>query len=130
MIFIQPEGWAKPKGYSNGVLASGRMLAISGMVGWDNMGQFQATDLPGQVRQALLNVRSVLEAAGGRPEHIVRMTWYLMDRQAYKSASKEIGMIYREIIGRHYPAMSALQVAGLVEDQALVEIEVTAMLPE
>ena len=130
MIFIQPEGWARPRGYSNGVIASGRMLSISGMVGWDTQERFQANDLVGQVRQALLNVVAVLEAAGGRPEHIVRMTWFLTDKQTYKDSAKEIGLIYREIIGRHYPAMSAIQVAGLIEDQALVEIEVTAMLPE
>jgi enamine deaminase RidA (YjgF/YER057c/UK114 family) len=130
MEFLQPEGWAKPRGYSNGVAASGRMVFVSGMVGWDADGVFHTDDFAGQVRQALSNVVAVLAAGGARPEHIVRMTWYVLDKKEYVAAYPEIGVAYRELIGRHFPAMSAVQVAGLVEDRARVEIEVTAVVPE
>ena len=130
MDFLQPPGWAKPRGYSNGVAASGRVVSVSGMIGWDERGQFQSLDLPGQVRQALVNAVAVLAEAGARPEHIVRMTWYLIDINAYKAAAKEIGQAYRDVIGRHYPAMTAVRVMGLVEELALVEIEVTAIIPD
>jgi enamine deaminase RidA (YjgF/YER057c/UK114 family) len=130
MEFLQPEGWAKPRGYSNGVAASGRMVFVSGMVGWDADGVFHTDDFAGQVRQALINIVAVLAAGGARPEHIVRMTWYVIDKREYVAAYPEIGIAYRELIGRHFPAMSAVQVAGLVEDRARVEIEVTALVPE
>lgn len=130
MEILQPPGWARPKGYSNGIAANGRMVFVSGMVGWDAQERFQAADLPGQVRQALLNVVAVLAQGGAGPQHIVRMTWYLRDKRAYMAAWREIGEAYREIIGKHYPAMSAVQVADLIEDAALVEIEVTAVVPE
>jgi enamine deaminase RidA (YjgF/YER057c/UK114 family) len=129
MDILHPPGWARPKGYSNGIAASGRMVFVSGMIGWDAQERFQAADLPGQVRQALLNTVAVLEQGGARPEHIVRMTWYLRDKRAYMAAWREIGAAYREIIGKHYPAMSAVQVSDLIEDAALVEIEVTAVVP-
>jgi enamine deaminase RidA (YjgF/YER057c/UK114 family) len=129
MDLLHPPGWARPKGFANGVAASGRMIFVSGMVGWDEQCRFQATDLVGQVRQALSNVVAVLREGGAAPEHIVRMTWYLRDKRAYLNASREIGPVYREIIGRHYPAMTAIQVADLIEDAALVEIEVTAVVP-
>jgi enamine deaminase RidA (YjgF/YER057c/UK114 family) len=129
MDILQPPGWARPKGFANGVAASGRMIFVSGMVGWDEQCRFQATDLVGQVRQALNNVVAVLREGGAAPEHIVRMTWYLRDKHAYLNASREIGAAYREIIGRHYPAMTAIQVADLIEDAALVEIEATAVVP-
>ena len=129
MDILHPPGWARPKGYSNGIAASGRMVFVSGMIGWDAQERFQAEDLPGQVRQALLNIVAVLEQGGARPEHIVRMTWYLRDKRAYMAAWREIGAAYREIIGKHYPAMSAVQVSDLIEDAALVEIEVTAVVP-
>ena len=129
MDILQPPGWARPKGYSNGIAASGRMVFVAGMIGWDAQERFQAEDLPGQVRQALLNIVAVLEQGGARPEHIVRMTWYLRDKRAYMAAWREIGAAYREIIGKHYPAMSAVQVSDLIEDAALVEIEVTAVVP-
>jgi enamine deaminase RidA (YjgF/YER057c/UK114 family) len=129
MEILQPPGWARPKGYSNGIAASGRMVFVAGMIGWDAQERFQAEDLPGQVRQALLNIVAVLEQGGARPEHIVRMTWYLRDKRAYMAAWREIGAAYREIIGKHYPAMSAVQVSELIEDAALVEIEVTAVVP-
>jgi enamine deaminase RidA (YjgF/YER057c/UK114 family) len=130
MEILHPFGWVKPKGYSNGVAASGRMVFVSGMVGWDADGKFPTDDFAGQVRQALLNIVAVLAEAKVRPEHIVRMTWYVVDKKEYLAASKEIGIAYREIIGRHFPAMTAVQVVALVEDRARVEIEVTAVVPE
>lgn len=130
MEFLQPPGWARPRGYSNGVAASGRMVFVSGMIGWDGQGVFHSDDFAAQVRQALLNVVAVLAEAGARPEHIVRMTWYVLDKHEYVAAYKDIGAAYREIIGKHFPAMTAVQVAGLVEDRARVEIEVTAVVPE
>ncbi|MFC0169570.1 RidA family protein [Pseudoduganella danionis] len=129
MDFLQPPGWARPRGYSNGVAASGRMVFVSGMIGWDGQGVFHSDDFAAQVRQALLNVVAVLAEAQARPEHIVRMTWYVLDKREYVAAYKEIGAAYREIIGKHFPAMTAVQVAGLVEDRARVEIEVTAVVP-
>lgn len=129
MEILQPPGWARPRGYSNGVAASGRMVCVSGMIGWDGDGVFHTDDFAGQVRQALLNIVAVLAEARAKPEHIVRMTWYVVDKNEYVAAYKEIGRAYREIIGAHYPAMTAVQVAALVEDRAKVEIEVTAVVP-
>jgi enamine deaminase RidA (YjgF/YER057c/UK114 family) len=129
MEFLQPPGWARPRGYSNGVAASGRMVCVSGMIGWDAQGVFHTDDFAGQVRQALQNAVEVLAEAGARPEHIVRMTWYVLDKREYVAAYKEVGAAYRELIGKHFPAMTAVQVAGLVEDRARVEIEVTAVIP-
>jgi enamine deaminase RidA (YjgF/YER057c/UK114 family) len=129
MEFLQPEGWTKPRGYANGIAASGRMVFVSGMVGWDADGVFHTDDFAGQVRQALANIVAVLAEGGARPEHIVRMTWYVLDKKEYVAAWPEIGAAYRELIGRHFPTMSAVQVAGLVEDRARVEIEVTAVVP-
>jgi enamine deaminase RidA (YjgF/YER057c/UK114 family) len=129
MEILQPPHWAKPRGYSNGVAASGRMVCVSGMIGWDGQGVFHTDDFAGQVRQALENIVAVLAEAGARPEHIVRMTWYVIDRKEYVAAYKEVGQAYRDVIGAHYPAMTAVQVAGLVEDRARVEIEVTALVP-
>jgi enamine deaminase RidA (YjgF/YER057c/UK114 family) len=126
---VQPEGWAPPKGYANGVLASGRQLYVGGQIGWNAQGQFESDDLVDQVRQALRNCLAVLEAAGGGAEHMVRMTWYLVDKKAYVARLKDIGAAYREVMGRNFPAMTAVQVVSLVEDRALVEIEVTAVLP-
>jgi enamine deaminase RidA (YjgF/YER057c/UK114 family) len=130
MQILQPEGWAKPKGYSNGVAASGRTVCVSGMIGWDADCRFHTGDFAGQTRQALQNIVEVLQQAGARPEHIVRMTWYVVDKQEYIGAAKAVGAAYREIIGRHYPAMTAVQVVALIEDQARVEIEVTAIVPD
>ena len=130
MEFLQPEGWPRPRGYSNGIAASGRMVFVSGMVGWDRDGIFHTDDFAGQVRQALQNIVEVLAEGGAKPEHIVRMTWYVLDKKEYVAAYPEIGTAYRELIGRHFPTMSAVQVAGLVEDRARVEIEVTTVLPE
>ena len=129
MEILQPPHWARPRGYSNGVAASGRTVCVSGMIGWDGQGVFHTDDFAGQARQALENVVAVLAEADARPEHIVRMTWYVIDRKEYVAAYKEVGAAYRDVIGAHYPAMTAVQVAGMVEDRARVEIEVTAIVP-
>jgi len=130
MDILQPPGWARPRGYSNGISASGRTVCVSGMVGWDAECVFQTDDFAGQVRQALQNIVEVLTEANAKPEHIVRMTWYVIDKKEYVGAYKEVGEAYRDVIGRHYPTMTAVQVAGLIEDRARVEIEVTAIVPE
>lgn len=129
MDFLQPPDWVRPRGYANGVAATGRTVSVSGMIGWDGQGHFHTDDFAGQVRQALQNVVAVLAEAGARPEHIVRMTWYVLDKAEYLGAQAAVGAVYREVIGRHYPAMSAVQVAGLMEPRARVEIEVTAIIP-
>jgi len=129
MEFLLPPGWPRPRGYSNGVVASGRTVYVSGMIGWDAQGVFHTDDFAGQVRQALANIVAVLAEAGTGPEHIVRMTWYVLDTKEYTGAYKAVGAAYREVIGAHYPAMTAVQVAGLVEERARVEIEVTAVVP-
>ncbi len=129
MDILLPPGWVRPRGYSNGVAASGRTVCVSGMIGWDGQCKFHSADFAGQVRQALLNVVAVLAEADARPEHIVRMTWYVLDKKEYVAAYKDIGAAYRDIIGPHFPAMTAVQVAALIEDEARVEIEVTAIVP-
>ncbi|HVK32613.1 MAG TPA: RidA family protein [Burkholderiaceae bacterium] len=126
---LQPAGWAEPKGYANGVAASGRQVFVAGQIGWNAACQFDSDDLVDQVRQALANVVAVLAAAGAQPAHIVRMTWYVVDKRDYLARAKEIGRAYRELIGDYDVAMSAVQVAALIEDRAKVEIEVTAVLP-
>jgi len=130
MEFLQPPGWPRPKGYANGVVARGRQVHVSGMVGWTPAGVFETDDFVAQSRQALVNIVAVLHEAGAGPEHIVRMTWYVLDKREYLGAGPALGAAYREIIGRHYPAMTAVQVAGLMEDRARVEIEVTAIIPD
>lgn len=127
---LNPPDWPRPRGYANGVAAQGRAVYVSGMVGWDANGVFQTDDFVGQARQALENAVTVLALAGARPEHIVRMTWYVLDRREYLDCGAALGEAYRAVIGRHYPAMSAVQVAALMEDRARVEIEVTAVLPD
>ena len=126
---LQPAHWARPKGYANGVAATGRHIFVAGMIGWDAQNQFQTDDLVGQVRQALQNVVDVLAAAGATPAHITRMTWYLTDKRNYLACAREIGAAYRDIIGDFGIAMTAVQVSALIEDRALVEIEVTAVIP-
>ncbi len=126
---IQPEGWPSPRGYANGVVAAGGMIFVAGQVGWDERHIFRSTDLVDQIRQALQNVITVLAAGGARPVHIVRLNWYLADKDEYKNRRKEIGVVYRELMGAHYPAMTAVQVGGFIEEGACVEIEATAMLP-
>ncbi|MGA8103015.1 MAG: RidA family protein [Candidatus Acidiferrales bacterium] len=129
MKYLQPADWKRPRGYSNGIAATGRFVFVSGMIGWDAQEKFVAQDLVGQVRQALQNVVLVLAEADAKPEHIVRMTWFVVDKSEYINAYEQVGVVYREIIGRHYPAMTAVQVVGLIEDQARVEIDVTAVVP-
>jgi enamine deaminase RidA (YjgF/YER057c/UK114 family) len=129
MDILHPPGWPRARGYSNGVAASGRTVCVSGMIGWDAQGQFQSDDFVAQTRQALQNIVAVLAEAGARPEHIVRMTWYVLDKREYLDAGAAVGAAYRDVIGRHYPAMSAVQVAGLMEERARVEIEATAIVP-
>ena len=126
---ILPEGWARPKGYANGVVAQGRMLFIAGMIGWDGDQRFHTDDFAGQARQALQNVADVLKAAGGTGENIVRMTWYVTDKREYLAAGREVGQAFREIIGSYTIAMTAVEVKALIEDRAKVEIECTAVLP-
>jgi enamine deaminase RidA (YjgF/YER057c/UK114 family) len=130
MKVIQPPHWARPRGYSNGVMARGQMVFVAGMIGWDAQCVFHTDDMAGQVRQALINVVDVLTEAGARPEHIVRMTWYVTDKREYVAAYPEIGKAFREIIGSFNAAMTAVQVSELVEDRAKVEIEVTAVIPD
>jgi enamine deaminase RidA (YjgF/YER057c/UK114 family) len=127
---LQPPGWARPKGYANGVAVRGRQVFVAGMIGWDGQGQFHTDDMAGQVRQALHNVVAVLAEAGAKPEHIVRMTWYVTDKREYLREAREIGAIYRAVIGSFSVAMTAVQVAALIEDRAKVEIEVTAVVPD
>lgn len=127
---LQPAVWAAPRGYANGVAASGRQVFVAGQIGWNEGCEFDSDDFIAQVRQALLNVRAVLAEAGAAPEHIVRMTWYLIDKREYIARGCEVGQAYREVLGRDYGiAMSAVQVSALMEDRAKVEIEVTAVVP-
>ena len=127
---LQPEGWPRPSGYSNGVLAQGRQVFVAGQVGWNpRSGEFESASLVDQAAQTLRNVLAVLAQADGRPEHIVRMTWYLTSRSEYLAHLKEIGAAYREIMGKHFPAMTAVEVSALVEAKAKVEIEATAVIP-
>jgi enamine deaminase RidA (YjgF/YER057c/UK114 family) len=125
---VLPEGWARPKGYANGVLAQGRMLFIAGMIGWDGDQRFHSDDFGVQARQALQNVADVLKAAGGKGENIVRMTWYVTDKREYLAAGRAVGQAFREIIGSYTIAMTAVEVKALIEDRAKVEIECTAMI--
>jgi enamine deaminase RidA (YjgF/YER057c/UK114 family) len=129
MEVLLPAGWARPKGYANGVAASGRMVFIAGMIGWDEQGRFASYDFAAQARQALQNIVAVLKESGGEPQHIVRMTWYVTDKQEYLAAGKAIGQAFREIIGSYNAAMTAVQVTALIEDRAKVEIEATAVVP-
>jgi enamine deaminase RidA (YjgF/YER057c/UK114 family) len=125
---LQPPGWARPRGYANGVAAEGRQVFVSGQIGWDAEQRFVGDGFAAQARQALANVVAVLACAGARPEHVVRLTWYVTSRDEYNDALTEIGAAYRELIGRHYPAMSVVVVAGLLEPRAKVEIEATAVV--
>lgn len=129
MDILLPDGWPRPKGYSNGVAAAGRLVFVAGQVGWDEEGRFPP-DFAGQFRQTLANTLAVLAEAGAGPQHIVRMTWYLTDLKAYRAAPTEIGAAYHDLIGKHYPAMAVVEVAGLVEPEAMVEIETTAVIPD
>jgi enamine deaminase RidA (YjgF/YER057c/UK114 family) len=126
---LLPEGWPRPAGYSNGVVAEGRQIFIAGQVGWNAQGRFPSADLAGQVRQSLENILAILAESQARPEHIVRLTWYITSRDEYHAELKQIGAAYRGVMGRHFPAMSVVQVVALMEAQAKVEIEATAFIP-
>jgi enamine deaminase RidA (YjgF/YER057c/UK114 family) len=127
---LLPAGWVKPRGYANGVAARGTQVFIAGQIGWDAQGHFHSSDFAAQARQALLNIVAVLDAAGGRPEHLVRLTWYVTDKREYVAALRDVGSAFRELIGNYDIAMSAVQVAALIEDEAKVEIEATAVIPD
>lgn len=127
---LQPPGWATPKGYANGVAATGRQVFVAGMIGWNPQQRFDSDDFVAQVRQALVNVVAVLAQAGAEPRHITRMTWYLTDKREYLARGREVGAVFREVIGDYAIAMTAVVVAALIEDRAKVEIEVTAVVPE
>jgi enamine deaminase RidA (YjgF/YER057c/UK114 family) len=130
-VILQPEGWAAPVGYTNGVAVEGRQIFLAGQIGWNPATcQFKTDDLAAQVRQALENIAALLRAAGAEPAHLVRLTWYITDKPAYLAARREIGKAYRDVIGRHFPPMSLVVVAALLEDRALVEIEATAVVPD
>jgi enamine deaminase RidA (YjgF/YER057c/UK114 family) len=130
MKTLLPAGWPRPKGYANGISASGRMVFTAGIIGWDEEQRFVAFDLPGQFRQLLINTLAILAEGGAGPEHVVRMTWYVTDRNDYVANLSVIGGIYRELIGNHYPAMAVVEVAALVEPLARIEIETIAVVPE
>ena len=129
MQILQPPAWARAKGFSNGIVASGRLVFIAGQVGWTGQGEWKEKSFAGQFRQTLQNILEVLAQAKGSPEHIVRLTWYVLDRQEYLNSLKEVGAAYRELMGRHYPTMAVVQVSGLVERDARLEIEATAVIP-
>jgi enamine deaminase RidA (YjgF/YER057c/UK114 family) len=127
---LQPAEWMRPKGYSNGVAARGKMIFVSGQVGWDGQCQFTSDTLSGQVKQALHNIVRVLKEGNAEPRHLVRLTWFVLSRDAYLREVRDIGAAYREVLGKNFPAMSVIEVRGLVEQQALVEIEATAVVPD
>lgn len=127
---LQPEGWAKPLGYANGIAARGRLVFVGGQVGWTGQAKFETDDLVGQVRQTLQNVVAILAEAGAEPRHVTSMTWYFTSKTEYLANLKGIGEVYREVMGRHYPAMAAVQVTALMEDRAKVEIQATAVVPD
>jgi enamine deaminase RidA (YjgF/YER057c/UK114 family) len=128
---LQPAGWAKPSGYANGIAARGRLVFVAGQIGWNPAtGEIETDDLAQQTEIALRNVAAVLREAGAGPEHVTRMTWYITDKPAYLAARREIGRAWREVMGRHYPAMAAVVVSALIEDRARIEIEATAVVPE
>jgi len=127
---LNPPGWATPRGYANGIAARGRLIFVGGQIGWNAQQRFESDAFVPQARQALANVVAVLKEAGAAPEHIVRMTWYVIDKREYLASYRELGEAYRTVIGRHFPAMTAVEVAALMEDRAKVEIEATAVVPD
>jgi len=129
MHILHPKSWARAKGFSNGVVAEGRVVFVAGQVGWNAEQEFESDDFVAQVEQALANIAAVMAEAGAGPEHLVRLTWYVIDKREYLSRLDDVGQAYRRVIGRHYPAMTLVQVTSLVEDRARVEIEATAVLP-
>jgi enamine deaminase RidA (YjgF/YER057c/UK114 family) len=130
MKTLQPPDWTAPKGYANGIAARGTLVFVAGQVGWNAQQQFESDDFVAQSKRALQNIVAVLDEAGARPEHVVRLTWYVLDKQVYLASLRALGGVYREVMGRHYPAMTAVQVAGFVEEGARLEIEATAVIPD
>ena len=130
MQTLQPPGWARPKGFSNGIACRGDLVFIAGQIGWTGQGEWKERSFAGQFRQALANILEVLKEAKGGPQHIVRLTWYVLDKKEYLASLAEVGAAYRELMGRHYPTMAVVQVSGLIEDEARLEIEATAVVPE
>ena len=130
MQILQPPDWAAPKGYANGIAARGTTIFVGGQIGWNGQQQFESDDFVTQARQALRNVLAIMAEAGAGPEHITRMTWYVTDKHEYVASYRALGAAYREVVGRHFPAMTAVQVAALIEDRAKVEIEATAVVPD
>jgi len=129
MRILQPHGWPRPRGYSNGVESEGQLVFVAGQIGWDEEGKFTTPSFAGQFRQALANTLAVLKEADAGPEHVARMTWFITSRDEYAASLAELGAVWKELMGRHYPAMSVIIVAGLVEPQAKIEIETTAVIP-
>jgi enamine deaminase RidA (YjgF/YER057c/UK114 family) len=127
--FLNPVGWKPAKGYANGVVAEGRMIFLGGHIGWNAQQEFETDDFVGQVRQALTTIRTLLAETGAGPEHLVRLTWYILDKREYLARLPEVGAVYREALGKNFPAMAMVVVAGLIEDRAKVEIEATAVVP-
>ncbi|HJQ15884.1 MAG TPA: RidA family protein [Allosphingosinicella sp.] len=130
MRVLQPSGWPRPKGYSNAIETKGRTIYVAGLIGWNAEEKIERHDLPGQLEQILRNLVELLAEAGARPEHVVRMTWYVTDKEAYVNHTRQIGEIYRSVMGRVFPAMAVVQVVALMEDDALIEIETTAVVPD
>jgi len=129
MQILQPPEWARPKGFSNGIACTGKLIFVAGQVGWTGQGEWKEKSFAGQFRQTLLNIISILKEANGKPEHIVRLTWYVLDKKEYLDSLRDVGLAYRELMGRHYPAMAVVQVSGLIENEARLEIEATAVIP-
>ena len=127
--FLHPAGWKQPKGYANGIVASGRLVFLAGQVGWNAEQSFDSDDFVAQSRQALANIVALVREAGGGPQHVTRLTWFVLDKREYLARARELGEAYRGVMGKHFPAMSLVEVAALVEDQAKVEIEATAVIP-
>jgi enamine deaminase RidA (YjgF/YER057c/UK114 family) len=129
MKILQPPGWARAKGFSNGIAAKGTLVFIAGQIGWTGEGKWEAREFAGQFRQALKNILDVLAQANGKPEHLVRLTWYVLDKQEYLNSLRPVGEAYRELMGKHYPTMAVVQVGGLIESEARLEIEAMAVIP-
>ena len=129
MKILQPPGWARAKGFSNGIAAKGNLVFIAGQIGWTGEGKWEARDFAGQFKQTIKNILEILAQANGKPEHIVRLTWYVLDKQEYLNSLKGVGEAYRELMGKHYPTMAVVQVSGLVEEEARLELEATAVVP-
>jgi len=129
MQILQPPAWARAKGFSNGIAAEGRLVFIAEQIGWSGQGERKERSFAGQFRQALQNILEILREANGRPDHLVRLTWYILDKKEYLASLKEVGAAYRELMGKHYPTMAVVQVGGLVEEEARLEIEATAVIP-